>query len=53
MMMMLSIMRPILFSFLASEAMKKLIVELLRALVKLTDNELDDRAVDVVERELL
>ena len=53
MMVIVDILRPILFSFLASEAMKKLIVELLRALVKMTDNDLDDRAVDVVERELL
>lgn len=53
MMVIVDILRPILFSFLASEAMKKLIVEMLRALVKMTDNELDDRAVDVVERELL
>jgi len=52
-MMVLSILRPILFSFLASKAMKKLVVDLLRALVKMTDNDLDDRAVDVVERELL
>ena len=51
--MVLSILRPIPFSFLASKAMKKLVVDLLRALVKMTDNDLDDRAVDVVERELL
>ena len=49
----LPIIRPILFAFITSTACKRLIVELLRALAKLTDNTLDDQAVDVVERNLL
>lgn len=44
--------RPILFAFLQSNAVKKLIVDLLRALAKTTDNTVDDQAVDFVERNL-
>ena len=45
--------KPILLAFVASPAVKGLAVELLRALVKLTDNSLDDAAVDFVEAKLL
>ena len=51
--MILSIVRPILFSFLTSRPVKQLIVDLLRALAKKTENTLDDDAVDVIARNLI
>jgi hypothetical protein len=50
---MITIIRPILFSFLQSRAVKKLVVELLEALAKRTDNQLDDQAVAVIKSKLL
>ena len=50
---MISIIRPILFSFLQSRAVKKLVVDLLEALAKRTDNQLDDQAVAVIKEKLL
>jgi len=50
---MIAIIRPILFSFLTSNGVKKLIVDLLEALVKETDNTLDDFAVQTVKDALL
>lgn len=50
---MIAIVRPILFSFLQSRAVKKLVVDLLEALAKRTDNELDDQAVAVIKSKLL
>ena len=50
---MISFIRPILFSFLQSRAVKKLVVDLLEALAKRTDNQLDDQAVDIVRTKLL
>ena len=44
--------RPILFSFLKSNAVKKLIVDLLKAYVKTTDNTVDDQVVVFVEKNL-
>ena len=44
--------RPILFSFLKSKAVKKLIVDLLKALAKTTDNTVDDQAVVFIEKNL-
>ena len=49
---MISIIRPILFSFLNSMTVKKLVVDLLSALAKETDNTLDDTAVMVVRTAL-
>jgi hypothetical protein len=40
---MVFLVRPILFSFLKSKAVKKLIVDLLKALAKTTDNTVDDQ----------
>ena len=42
---MITLIKPILFAFLKSDAVKKLIIDLLTALVKETDNDLDDTAV--------
>ena len=50
---MITIIRPILFSFLQSHAVKKLVVELLEALAQRTDNQLDDQAVAVIKSKLL
>tara|TARA_R110002012_G_scaffold83640_1_gene210300 strand:+ start:385 stop:540 length:156 start_codon:yes stop_codon:yes gene_type:complete len=42
---MINLIKPILFTFIKSYAVKKLIVDLLERLVKETDNDLDDTAV--------
>lgn len=49
---MVFLVRPILFSFLKSKAVKKLIVDLLKALAKTTDNTVDDQAVVFIEKNL-
>lgn len=49
---MVFLVRPILFSFLKSKAVKKLIVDLLKAYVKTTDNTVDDQVVVFVEKNL-
>jgi len=50
---MLTLLRPILFSFLTSTRVKRLIVELLEALAAKSENTLDDRAVEAVRDALL
>ena len=42
---MITLIKPILFAFFKSDAVKKLIVDLLNKLAKETDNDLDDTAV--------
>jgi hypothetical protein len=42
---MITLIKPILFAFFKSNAVKKLIIDLLTKLVKETDNDLDDTAV--------
>ena len=49
---MITIIRPILFSFLSSDKVKKLIVDLLEKLAEQTDNDIDDKAVAVIRRGL-
>lgn len=49
---MFTLIRPILFSFIQSEKVKRLIVDLLRKLAEMSDNTVDDAAVDVLERGL-
>ena len=49
---MLFLVRPILFSFLKSQAVKKLIVDLLKALAKTSENTVDDQAVVFIEKNL-
>jgi len=49
---MLKIIRPIVFAFLKGSAIKKLALDILRALVKKTDNTVDDQLVDLLERNL-
>ena len=46
---MVKILKPILLIFIKSKAMKRLVVDLLKALAKQTDNTLDDQAVSFIE----
>ena len=50
---MITLIRPIIFAFLSSDAVKNLVVDLLSAYAKRTDNKVDDYAVDLIRRELL
>ena len=49
---MVKILKPILLVFIKSKAMKRLIVDLLKTIAKQTTNTLDDRAVDLLEKQL-
>ena len=49
---MLKILKPILLKFFTTTAVKRLVVDLLRAICKQTTNTLDDRAVDMLEQQL-
>ena len=49
---MIKLLRPIIFAFLASDAVKQLVVDLLTEYAKRTDNKVDDYAVDLIKREL-
>ena len=46
------IIKPILLTFCKTNAVKKLILDLLKALVKSTDNTVDDQIVDYIEANL-
>jgi len=50
---MITLIKPILFTFLTSTSVKKLVVDLLSAYAKSTDNTLDDAAVAMVKNSLL
>ena len=50
---MIKILKPILLTFLTSNAVKHLIIELLGTMAKETDNTLDDAAVLAVKSSLL
>lgn len=49
---MITLIKPIIFAFLTSDAVKTLVVELLEAYSKRTDNKVDDYAVNLIRREL-
>ena len=49
---MINLLRPIIFSFLASAAVKNLVIDLLAAYAERSDNKVDDYAVDLIRREL-
>ena len=49
---MLAVFRPVLFSFLKADGVKRLVVDLLRAYAKTTENRVDDNLVDWVEKAL-
>ena len=46
---MIALIKPILFAFFKSDAVKKLLVEILEKLAKETDNDLDDTAVNALK----
>lgn len=46
---MVKILKPILLVFIKSKAMKRLIIDLLKAVSRQTDNTLDDQAVSFIE----
>lgn len=49
---MLLLIKPILFRFLQSEGVKKMVIEMLEAYVKTTDNTIDDHLVGLVKQNL-
>jgi hypothetical protein len=49
---MLLLIKPILFRFLQSEGVKKMVIEMLEAYVKTTDNKIDDNLVGLVRQNL-
>jgi len=49
---MVKFLKPILMTFLTTTTVKRLVVDLLRAICKQTSNTLDDRAVDMLEQQL-
>jgi len=49
---MLLLIKPILFRLLQSEGVKKMLIEMLEAYAKTTDNTIDDRVVDYVRQNL-
>ena len=49
---MLKILKPILITFLTTTAVKRLVIDLLRSICKQTTNKLDDKAVDILEKQL-
>ena len=50
---MISLIKPILFAFIKTTAVKELIVKLLEAYAKSTDNTVDDKLVVLVKKNLL
>ena len=46
---MVKIFKPILLVFIKSKAMKRLIIDLLKAIAKETDHSIDDQAVNFIE----
>ena len=46
------VIKPILMTFLSTNAVKNLIVQLLEAYAKSTDNTIDDKAVEIIRRNL-
>ena len=50
---MYKILKPILLTFLTTTAVKRLIVDLLKTIAKQTTNTLDDKAVELLEKQLL
>lgn len=49
---MVALIKPILFAFLQSDSVKKLVIDLLSAYAKSTDNSIDDAAVELVRKNL-
>jgi len=49
---MIALVKPILFAFLKGKAVRQLVVELLEAYAKSTDNTIDDAAVELVKNNI-
>ncbi len=49
---MLTILKPIVLSFLKTDKFKVFVIQLLEKLVEQTDNDLDDKAVQIVKKGL-
>ena len=49
---MFKILKPILLTFLTTTAVKRLVIDLLRSICKQTTNTVDDKAVDLLEKQL-
>ena len=49
---MIVLIKPILFAFIKSTAVKQLIIDLLEGLVSSTENTLDDQAVALIRKNL-
>ena len=49
---MIVLIKPILFAFLKSDSVNQLVIDLLTAYVKRTDNKLDDQALEIVKSKL-
>ena len=49
---MIALIRPIIFAFLSSDAVKKLVVDLLTAYAKSTETSVDDVVVEMVKKGL-
>ena len=45
---MITLIRPILFAFVQSEAVKKLVIDLLVKIAESTDNTVDDQALEFI-----
>tara|TARA_B100001287_G_C22317522_1_gene360083 strand:+ start:227 stop:388 length:162 start_codon:yes stop_codon:yes gene_type:complete len=50
---MIAVIKPILFAFLKTDAVKELVVKLLEAYAQKTDNTVDDKLVELVKKNLL
>ena len=50
---MITLVKPILFAFIKTTAVKELIGKLLEAYAKSTDNTVDDKLVELVKKNLL
>ena len=44
--------KPVLMAFLSSSAVKELVIQLLEAYAASTDNTIDDKAVELIKRNL-
>ena len=49
---MLALLKPIIFTFLKSKAIKQLALDIVKAAVKKPDNDVDDRLADMLEKAL-
>ena len=50
---MITVIKPIIFAFLKTNAVKELVVKLLESYAKNTDNTVDDKLVELVKKNLL